>query len=364
MGCLGFSTDADGEEQNKPVSTVSASSEVKWSLLPDLLLLMIRDKLDVFDDMRLSAVCRDWRVVSAQYPKQCVGDGMPWVMHCDYISSTVRDFISVEGNKKFRVDMPEFGSARLLCSRQGWILFRQSQCTGWCMMSYCFVLVNPITKSTIKMPHLDFNDSDSCFGCFSTHEGYPRCVAVLLIDRLANKFTIQTAFPGDQEWMAHSYIPQSFRFKWGNGFLAIGQNIHCFDREGNMVIFNKTTQMWKEVPSCSSTSIACHIVELEGQLLQLVQKNRYTYSYMVFRYNDTNTLWESLKYDDVKEISWFVMKEANCYISRKQSLKAYILPSNLSDDKSCFVHDLADRTTTEVGLCQSIIGAASWVDIG
>lgn len=69
------------ESSNDPSPQMPDDRESKgaWSWFPDFLLWMIKDKLDIFDNMRLAAVCCDWHSVSAQYPKVLlsVGDGLP-----------------------------------------------------------------------------------------------------------------------------------------------------------------------------------------------------------------------------------------------------------------------------------------------
>lgn len=100
-----------------------------WCPLPVLLLWTIKDKLDIFDNVRFAAVCRDWWSASVRDPKrlQSVGDGLPWICQpsSDFGGSS-REFISVTRERKFTIDLPEFREASVVSSKCGWILLSRS----------------------------------------------------------------------------------------------------------------------------------------------------------------------------------------------------------------------------------------------
>ena len=58
-------------------------------------------------------------------------------------------------------------------------------------------LMNPIRKAKIKLPSVD-PSTYMGFGSFSTVEGYPHCVVLLLVRNNYGPITIKTAYLGDE----------------------------------------------------------------------------------------------------------------------------------------------------------------------
>lgn len=105
------------------------------------------------------------------------------------------------------------------------------------MKPVSFVLINPFTKATIQMPRAE-NRSLRYFGCFSTHEGYPQCVVVVITDDSSGKLKVITASPGDEVWTDRSYSPRMISCTSANKVVTIGKNIYCIDMLGNMMMYN------------------------------------------------------------------------------------------------------------------------------
>lgn len=286
-----------GEDNQSQQPNGSNTSDSKWLSLPALVLWMIKDKLDIFDDMCLSVVCRDWLSASKFYPqKLSVGDGLPWIMQ-KTANKTEREFISITRKTKFTIDLPEFSDAVMLSSINGWFLMKQVH-FSWSNGRVVF-LINPFTKAKINLPSIDsFNPS---LGSFSTYEGHPRCI--VLLRRCNNKLTIRTACSGDDLWNECYHIEEMRLNRPYLHSLIIDENVYCFDKSGKMLVCNMTTLICLEVPS--SDNVTTSIMEFEGDLVKVDYTNELSF----FRYNDAETSWQKLDSDVLKDMSWFLRRD-------------------------------------------------------
>lgn len=348
-----------------------------WSILPDLLLWMIKDKLDIFDNTRLAAVCRDWRSASASYPKrlQSVGDGLPWIFDSvgnDY-HSTRRQIISVTRKQKFIIDLPEFQDAFSLFSKHGWILLRRQNLLKSIKQSPdSFFMVNIFTRAKIKLP--DMVDTPClCGGSFSTtQEGYPHCI-VLLYKIRASRVTVRIAYLGENEvsWIDHTYFDQPKCYMAHSNLIIIGQRVYCYDDWGRMIIYDMAGNSWKQIIGLEDAPYQSYIAELDGEIMKIEPEDFNFKSFKVFRYNDAASAWEQLSNDAVRDTSWYLAERYSCFAAKEKGLKVYFLCpeydhlriGQLRPD-NFVVHDLLTGSMQTLHLPYPITIFAAWVDIG
>ncbi|VFQ66501.1 unnamed protein product [Cuscuta campestris] len=282
-----------------------------WSSLPALPLLMIMDRLDIFDSKRLTAVCRDWRDTSLRYPKNMhsVGDGVPWIWHAKHgKESRSREFICVpDGNRKFQVDMPEFAHSTLLFSKGGWILLlRQNGGVGFPIL----FLVNPFTRDKIELPKREEGSKNTkCYGSFTLRDsdGYPNRV-ILITPELPFQASIHTARPGDDEvWASHDYTGLERTFLTSFIHVTIGDNVYCQDPYGYISIFNVANNSVRVLPPVPSGGF---ISEHGGELIFVEHgtsvERKYRSFVLVHKYNGESSSWERLSRGAVMGTAWYL----------------------------------------------------------
>ncbi|VFQ78115.1 unnamed protein product [Cuscuta campestris] len=287
-----------------------------WSSLPALPLLMIMDRLDIFDNKRLTAVCRDWRSTSLRYPKNMhsVGDGVPWIWHVKYgKESHSREFICVpDGNRKFQVDMPEFAHSTLLFSKGGWILLlHQNGSVGMAGLP-ALLLVNPFTRDKIELPKRGGNKNTKCYGSFTLcdSDGYPNRV-ILITPELPFQASIHTACPGDEVWASHNYTGLERTFLTNFIHVTIGDNVYCQDPYGYISIFNVANNSMRVLPPVPCGGFIAEHGGGGGELVLLghgksVERKHKSFV-LVHKYNgESSSSWERLSRGAVMGTAWYL----------------------------------------------------------
>lgn len=350
-------------------------NEAKWSSLPVLVLWMIKDKLDIFDDMCVAAVCHDWRTASLSYPKkQSIGEGTPWLMQQNKnVDSSLQDFISITRKKKVTLYLPEFSNSLVLFSKQGWILMRRKNFFVTKERSPDSVfLINPLTKAKIELP--DVAEPHEFFGSFSTHDGYPINV-VLISAGIFCRITLRIAKPGDLVWTKHTPVERTMQFEGCRGLISIGEQIFYYDIWGKMTIYNMATHVWKELlRPRNETEGVNYIAEHDGKLIKLFAGGYDDHtSYSISVYNDTDTSWERVTNDEMSNTVWYLSRLHNCFCARESGSKVYLLRPKYGGLLRCtrtirgytvLSHDLNDEGTQTLQLPYEIYSSAKWVDLG
>ncbi|XP_058225125.1 F-box protein At4g00893-like [Rhododendron vialii] len=360
-----------------------------WCSLPVLLLWMIKDKLDIFDNGQFAAVCRNWWSVSVSDPKrlQSVGDGLPWICQpsSDFGGSSL-EFISVTRERKFTIDLPEFRKASVVSSKCGWILLSRSNFNTppnrrQRRLPDSLFLVNLFTGEKVKLPDLFDIPAGRYQSSFSIHEGYPHCVVLLKFGRFGGNYmspqlTIQTAYPGDEVWTEHPYLGQRTVLNGCTNLVTMGRHVYCYNgcgpcgQFGRMIIYNMDSDLWKELPG-SEVGLS-YIAEHDGEIVKMVREVREGnyFSYKLFKYNDADTAWERLNNDAMRDTSWYLCDPHNCFFSAKeQGMKVYDLCPcrNTRGFKCCDavdVHDLLAGTRQTLHLPYQVQMFGTWVGIG
>ncbi|KAK1364319.1 hypothetical protein POM88_039880 [Heracleum sosnowskyi] len=358
------------------MSSSNKHAESDWASLPLLPLWMIKDKLDIFDNLSLASVCSDWNSVSSTYPKrQSIGDGMPWIMQMNKsIDSGARDFVNISRKKKFTLDLPEFVNSLLLYSKQGWLLMLRKNIwkeRNSFQVPDSLFLINPFTRAIIKLPD-DVYASKKYYGSFSTKNGTPDRV-VLLNGCLSGEMTLCVAFPGDLTWTKYSYTGQPMQIDGRCGLITIEEKVYYLNLKENMVIYDMGTKEWKELPGPSNEIGYTYIMEYEEKIIKVFFSTREHLSHSFCSYNDTEFSWERINIDGTKDTSLYLSRKTSCFAAKDKGLKVNQLVPIYRGVRRCFPvtcgfnivsHDLMDGGTQTLELPLPICSSAKWVDIG
>ncbi|XP_017217319.2 F-box/kelch-repeat protein At1g57790 [Daucus carota subsp. sativus] len=360
------------------MSSCNKHAEHDWASLPLLPLWMIKDKLDMFDNLSLSSVCRDWHSMSSSYPKRhTIGDGMPWIMQLNRsILSGARDFVSISRKKKFTLDLPEFVNALLLHSKQGWLLMLRKNLTKE-RKSYpdaeSLFLINPFTRAKIGMPAVVLAYApQECHGSFSTRNGNPERV-VLLTGCFSGQMTLSIAFPGDLSWTKLSFFGQPMQIEGRCGLITIEEKVYYLNLMENMIIYDIGTKEWKELPGLGNENGDMYIMEYGEKIINLFFSTSEHTSHSFYSYNDTEFTWERIKIDDLKETSWYLSAKTSCFSAKDKDLKVnqlvpkyrgLIRGAPMTYGYDIVSHDLINGGRQTLELPWQINSSAKWVDIG
>ncbi|KAL6538810.1 hypothetical protein OROMI_025136 [Orobanche minor] len=360
----------------------------KWSSLPFLILWMIKDRLDFFDNGGVALVCRHWWQASINYPTKLrtVGNGIPWIML--NAGGNKKCFINAERTKKFVVEMPEFYDSHPLFSRKGWILLRREKvctCTDG-LIKDSLLLINPLTKGKIELRDVVIDDSEGGEyrlhkGCFSNGEdGFPNCVVICYMDpQDKDEMRLYITYLGggsDQVWTRQSYVvkvAKFYVFKAGptvissrdvQGMTVINSHVYINCQYGAMIIYDMSRQIWKEI-ECPLNDLpwisSFCLMELEGGvgIFGEICSERW-----FFKYNLTHNCWQRLanEDDEANSLMLFGGHYYNYLAVRiqKRSFSTYTIIHKMTG--KCYLYHM-DYLLGE-GTKFTISWEALWVDIG
>ncbi|XP_042507883.1 uncharacterized protein LOC122083983 [Macadamia integrifolia] len=332
----------------------AGEEEETWSVLPDHLLWMIRERLNFVQNLYVAAVCKNWWSASPTCSNiTTTRFSLPWIMGYRGHDSTEQEFIDPWYRKKYVSNLPDLSGARVIYSKEGWLLVLKTigvenrmgptltrtksiegskECSPF--------LLNPLTKAKIELPKLPY--AYVLAGTFSIIDGAIGHVAFAAYDDgvifpssgdsdSPNLFIANLRDrSGDDEtsWMWFKYTPS---FGVGNidrvvGFLIIGALLYLFDAKAGMFVFDLLTLAWKEYRRFGNVDIFSYILECEGEIIDM-HMNEWRDGFRFFKLNlndssDSEVDWVELKDDDVliQDRVWFTGQRSSSSFTRKVKL--------------------------------------------
>ncbi|XP_004300965.1 PREDICTED: putative F-box protein At4g22170 [Fragaria vesca subsp. vesca] len=122
--------------------------DADWAGLPDNILEVIFERLNLMDCMSISDVCKSWRRVVAQELSGCQGHGFPWLLMSGEKDKRVRTCISILQELEWEMLLPETFSRYCWGSYQEWLILVRD------LGSYKLDigLFNPFTRKQVDLP--------------------------------------------------------------------------------------------------------------------------------------------------------------------------------------------------------------------
>ncbi|XP_042519619.1 F-box protein At1g49360-like [Macadamia integrifolia] len=325
-----------------------------WSMLPDHLLWMIKERLrpNFVQNLYVAAVCRNWwsafcsNITTTRF-------SLPWVMDDGGHDSDEQEFIDPWYKKKYTINLPDLSGAQVIYSKEGWLLLLKTIKVKSTVIqisrgrsierskAFSPFLLNPLTKAKVELPNLPY--VSVLAGTFSIINGALGHVAFaayehnnttssegaispsLFIANLSNR-----GKSGDDEtsWTWSKYIP-TFVTKIitrVSGFLIFGGLLYCFDANAGMLVFDLVTLAWKEYRIFVNADVFNDILECEGQIIGMRIIERRV-SCRFFRLNlikssGNEVDWVELKDDDVLLLDkiWFTGQRYSSAFTRTVKL--------------------------------------------
>ena len=357
--------------------------EDRWGDLPTDPLSIIKDRLDFPDNIWFAAVCRRWHDVSSSYTRIHNSYNPPGIMITRSIYLSKREFISTSTGNKYRRTLVDFCSAKILFSKQGWLLLEDSSTS----MSFrdhfgpSVSLLNPFTKTKIELPSRVENEpafarTEFVCGAFTAVDGMPDLVVIVTtlsykdheFGQLINVRTVHLEDnKKDDKWTMHSHIRLPRRsFPVISHVLIVRQLVYCFDEHHNAIVLNLSNLMWTDLMQ-HVDNVPYSVMESKGEIYKCGEDTDGR-GLVFYKLNANCGVWEPLEEEDLKDkYCWFV----SC-----PGYTSFLLKQNWSDEVcrglegngynsavKVHLHD-AKMTARKFLLDLTEDDSAEWVDMG
>lgn len=264
-----------------------------WSDLPPELLEKVFSPLNLIENVRASAVCKQWHRVAVS---SRVVNLPPWIMYFPK-NGEVYKFYDPYTRKSYAVELKELSQYRVCSSKNGWLLV--------CGTGRSTAFFNPFTREMIKLPNLSMTYQIVAFSCAPTD---PSCVVFAIKHISPNVVTISTCFPGAEAWSTANYENQMpFVSSIWNKLVFSGGLFFCLSLTGWLGVFNPKERTWNVLvvppPMCPENFYTGHwwgrfLADHNGKLL--VVYTCCTYNPVIFKLDRSTLEWESVQsLDDV-----------------------------------------------------------------
>ncbi|XP_043694393.1 uncharacterized protein LOC122645113 [Telopea speciosissima] len=327
----------------------AGKEEETWSILPDDLLWMIRERLNFVQNLCVAAVCKNWwssSPICSDITTTTARFSLPWIMGYRGRDSTEQKFIDPWYRKKYIINLPDLSEARVIYSKEGWLLLIKTIGVNYVVRetptgpksiegrkAYSPFLFNPLTKSKIELPKLPY--VTLLAGTFSIRDGALSHVAFATYDHdiilplnehsLSPNFFItslgdrgKSGDDGTSSWMWLKYTPTfAVRQIMDDvvGFFILGDLLYCFDPYAGMLVFDLLTLTWKEYRRSRNLKMSSSILECEGEIIDMQMSTKWQedgvkfFKWNLSNSSDSNEIdWVELKDDDalIQDRVWFI----------------------------------------------------------
>ncbi|KAJ4808945.1 F-box protein skip23 [Rhynchospora pubera] len=133
--------DREEKESNTPLHPTMKAIERDWAdLSPELVCIIARKVVDIFDFIRFRAVCKTWRSVTTIAD---LSPQFPWILKHNHGPDL--NFYSMAFNKSFTIHAPKFSDTNFLAPCHGAMLVSPTNGLSWSM-------INPLNNSEVSLP--------------------------------------------------------------------------------------------------------------------------------------------------------------------------------------------------------------------
>ncbi|KAJ1691445.1 hypothetical protein LUZ63_015600 [Rhynchospora breviuscula] len=173
--------DRGEKESNTPLHPTMSAVERDWAdLLPELVCIIARKVVDIFDFIRFRAVCKTWRSVTT------IADlcpQFPWILRHNHGPDL--NFYSMAFNKSFTIHAPKFSGTNFFYPCHGAMLVSSRTDFSWSM-------INPLNNSEVSLPLRHF-----CYDWIGPRNFHSRDYVVM--KEFGNRLYVFK--PGDEKWI-------------------------------------------------------------------------------------------------------------------------------------------------------------------
>ncbi|XP_050231777.1 F-box protein At1g49360-like [Mercurialis annua] len=299
-----------------------------WKEVPVEIIWLIMEKLHSLDNIRLAAVCKEFRHAFTRLPAKLhhSKDAVPWLLimnkpDLDFIRVSTLTTLKIRIAKKHQSNVP-------LCSSNGWLLAARDSNPGCYGYKSRMFLLNPFTKEKFRMPAtLIYRFA------ISVANGKPQFVLAANLRRTDGISTVilRICRPGDTSWTTVARSSTGLFSTRIASLCVAGDKIYCVDERGWVKIYDMKSCEWKEtamaIPSYDrDNNTVTEIAEKDGELrrvdiyfkylLKNTSKRKTNWDLTFYRLNEEKMEWELLSEGDIKDTSWFIGNPGCSYLGK------------------------------------------------
>ncbi|KAG6437234.1 hypothetical protein SASPL_102146 [Salvia splendens] len=171
---------------NRQVSKGQRDAQLTQSQLPTEILEVIFSKLSLRDNIRASAVCREWLAIAVSVR---MANKPPWLMFFPKYGN-LYEFYDLSQRKTYWLELPELDGSRVCCAKDGWLLLYKPRTQS---IFFCC----PYTREFINLPKLELMYQIITFSAAPTS---PSCILFTIKHVSPTIVEVSTCRPGKTEW--------------------------------------------------------------------------------------------------------------------------------------------------------------------
>ncbi|XP_047938034.1 F-box/kelch-repeat protein At1g57790-like [Salvia hispanica] len=167
------------------------SKRQRGAQLPTELLEVIFSKLSSRDNIRASAVCKEWLAIAVSVR---IANKPPWLMFFPKYGH-LYEFYDPSRRKTYWLALPELYGCRICCSKDGWLLLYKPR-------THSIFFCCPYTRKYINLPNLQLMNEILTFSAAPTS---PSCILFTVKHVSPTVVTVSTCRPGKTQWTTVNY---------------------------------------------------------------------------------------------------------------------------------------------------------------
>ncbi|KAK6152301.1 hypothetical protein DH2020_014936 [Rehmannia glutinosa] len=218
---------------NRRVSSEPGEQQVEFEL-PTEVLALILSQLNMRDNIRASAVCRNWLAIAASVRR---ANNPPWLMFFPKYGD-MYEFYDPSQRKTYHVELPQLRGSRICYAKDGWLLLFGPGTKD--IFFFC-----PYTREMIELPKLQ---SAHQIVAFSAAPTCPNCLLFTVKNVTNSIISVSTCRPGETQWSTVNFeCPMTFYSNTWNKIVFCNGCFLCLNVNGALGAYDPENVTWKVV---------------------------------------------------------------------------------------------------------------------
>lgn len=258
--------------------------------LPTELLESIILRLTLIDNIRASAVCKQWLAVATSVR---VVNKPPWLMFSPKSGDLV-EFYDPMQRKSHWLELPELSGSTICYSKDGWLLVYKPRIQ-------CLMFIEPYTRQSIKLPKFQVAYQVVAFSAAPTSAS---CIVFTVKHISPTIIAVSTCRPGATQWTTVNFRNRlPFVSSIWNKLVFSNGVFYCLSLTGWLGVYDPKKRTWSihvmPPPKCPETFFAKNwwkskfMAENNGEIFVVYTSAEF--NPVVYQLDQTNKQWVEIK---------------------------------------------------------------------